>query len=79
MKSSETVASFFVVKYRQKRRVIEMGDPIVNEIMRLYNCCEKRARDIMDELNIHAESDLEAHISFLASSIERKSKEAQNV
>lgn len=56
-----------------------MGDPIVNEIMRLYNCCEKRARDIMDELNIHAESDLEAHISFLASSIERKSKEAQNV
>lgn len=56
-----------------------MGDFIVNEIMRLYNCCEKRARDIMDELDIHTESDLEAHISFLALSIERKAKETQHV
>lgn len=46
-----------------------MGDKITQEIMRLYNCCENRAQEIISYFQIDSENKLENHIELLARTI----------
>jgi hypothetical protein len=52
-----------------------MGDKITQEIMRLYNCCENRAQEIISYFQIDNENKLENHIELLARTILKNIKE----
>lgn len=52
-----------------------MTDEITKEIMRIYNCCEKRANEIIEHFHIDSQQKLENHITMLCSIISKNTKE----
>lgn len=52
-----------------------MSREITQEIMRLYNCCENRAKEIISYFQINSEEKLKNHIEFLAKAILENTKE----